>query len=470
MGRVCLLSANEQNCKPQAETKTLSLNLTERCNLACSYCYQVDRRDLKKKGMTFEEATSAISEQLSKEDEFNKVVIELIGGEVLLYWSLVKDIITWTLDRIPVWKKKNFMFFIDTNGTLLNDEMKSWFSERKNHVTLGLSLDGTPEAQNINRSGSYHLVAPNIPFFANTWPNQTVKMTISPQTIPMIFDGIIHIMQQGLLPAANVPLEDIWGSQEEKARHVLAFKKEIEKLVEFFGSYPELPLPSIIDLPIYSIVSKEDRTRPWCGSGRSMLAMDPGGQFLPCNRYAVMSFDQSLFDKPVGPILSKCRLCKFRPSCQTCEAHNWEINGNPNSRTNFHCEFSRLQIWGTALVHTKRLEKRVKEFAEMLPEERAKYSEEAKLVNQHLQALADILQEFEGYDEPFDPDIAMPDGWRQMVKDEAERGELGDLRSPNWTLLQLSDIKRKGQSSSENGLITLRRLKKESAADTSSHL
>ncbi|MBI2875159.1 MAG: radical SAM protein [Firmicutes bacterium] len=388
------MSLYEADCSPQVETKILGLNLTEQCNLNCSYCYQGARRDNRRNQMSFETATSAIDDHLSRDDEFKDVLIELIGGEVFLYWPLVRDVITWTLDRHSSWKK-HFSFFIDTNGTLLNDEIKAWLFERRHHVVVGLSLDGTPEAHDLNRSDSYALIEPHIPFFARTWPHQTVKMTLHPSTLPMLFRNITHVMSLGLPVSANVPLEDIWGPLAEKAGHVKIFKQEIEKLVDFFSSNSQIPLPSIIDLPIAAVTSEEDHDRPWCGSGRNMVAIETNGRILPCNRYAAMSFDQTLFDHPPIPKAVPCDGCFFKAACQTCEAHNWEVNGHPDARTSFHCEFIKVQIWGTAQVQAVRLEKRVREIKSMPEEERLAHQDELALIRRQLVSVAAVLEHLE---------------------------------------------------------------------------
>jgi len=373
--------------------RILSINITEQCNLQCVYCYQNQRRNRKKNLISLEVATDFIRHYLTRKDDLKRIVICLIGGEVLLYSSFVRDLITWTLDREHLWKNE-YGFFIDTNGTLLNDDLKDWFYERRNRVTIGLSLDGTPEAHNLNRSGSYALVAPHIPFVAATWPNQPAKMTISPLTIPMIFDGILHIMDQGIPVLANVPMENIWGSPDEKSKHVQGFKREIEKLVDYFASHPERPLPNLIDLPI-AIMTSKDRERPWCGAGRNMVAIDIDGKKLPCSRFSSMSFDQDLFNRPLLPNNSSCRSCFFTAACQTCEALNWEVNGNPQARTSYHCEFTKWQIWGTAQIHTLRLEKRLKEIMAMPKEEKAFLTEELSAIKEHLSRIAVILNELE---------------------------------------------------------------------------
>jgi radical SAM protein with 4Fe4S-binding SPASM domain len=353
--------------------------------------------------MEFDVAVAAIEDHLTRDDQFRKVIIELIGGEVFLYFPFIRELVAWTISRNARWKKE-LLFFIDTNGTLLNEEITCWLYKNRKHVFVGLSLDGTPEAHDINRCGSYASVQPHISFIAETWPHSIAKMTISPQTVPMIYEGVLHIMKKGLLVAANVPMEDIWGSPEMKAQYVEAFKGQMEKLVHFFGENHELPLPNIINLPI-PIINSEEHDRPWCGSGRNMIAIDTNGRVLPCNRYARMSFDQSLFDKPVAENTSQCRKCLFKPACQTCEALNWEVNGNPAARTSFHCDFTKLQVWATAQVLAMRLKKRIAKYKTMKEVERIHHKYDAATATWLLSSVALVLEEFEKHERL--SDIAM---------------------------------------------------------------
>jgi sulfatase maturation enzyme AslB (radical SAM superfamily) len=389
----------------------LTINVTQQCNLKCVYCYQLDRRNNRRNRISFEAASSAIEDCLTRNDGFEHVIIELIGGEVLLYSRFMKQLIDWTVARRRQWKKK-FSFFIETNGTLLTDELKEWMHARRGILAVGISLDGTPEAHDLNRCGSYARIAPHFPFLLETWPEQPVKMTISPATLPSVYDGILHLTNLGFRVAANVPMEDIWGSGEEKRGHVDTFRREIARLVRYFATHADMPLPSLIDLPLHSIEAP-DRDRAWCGAGINMVAVDEGDESLPCLRYASMSFDQSLWKEPLRPDQSRCGYCRFRPSCQTCEAHNWEVNGNPGSRTTFHCEFVKWQIWGTAQVHAMRLEKRMHRIRAMPPEEQRGRAGEIAAMEQHLSTVALVLDEFER--NPRIDDAGMMPGWKDHL-------------------------------------------------------
>jgi len=322
-------------------------------------------------------------------------MIEFIGGEVTLHWDMLTDLIDWAHGEAHRWTKHH-SFFIDTNATMLTEERKDWLRERRDWVIVGTSLDGTRDAHDINRCGSFDDVLPQLPFLVENWPDQTIKMTLSPATVPYLYRGILETMAHGFQVAANVPMEDIWGTAEQKAETVAEFRRQIEMLAAFFSENPDLPIPSIINLPI-QIIHSEERDRPWCGSGRSMAAVDVDGTLLPCNRYARMSFDHALIEKPIADVRLACTSCLFKPACQTCEAHNWEANGNPNARTRFHCEFTKLQVWGTAQVRFHRLSRLIAWIEKEYDEGRGSDQLDQELLFAHLQLqlISEILSHFE---------------------------------------------------------------------------
>lgn len=108
------------------------------------------------------------------DDTQGGVEISFIGGEPLMEFDLMKETYYYAKKVIT---DQQVIFYATTNGTLLNGEMKSWFSDHRKDFVLGLSLDGMPETHNHNRSNSYELI--DIDFFAQTWPQQGLKMTLS---------------------------------------------------------------------------------------------------------------------------------------------------------------------------------------------------------------------------------------------------------------------------------------------------
>ncbi|MFH0731312.1 MAG: 7-carboxy-7-deazaguanine synthase QueE [Candidatus Omnitrophota bacterium] len=74
------------------------------CNLSCGYC------DERKKNKFKEYSSEGLIASIVKE---NNIVVSFTGGEPLLYADFLKEI-------LPQLKKKGFIIYLETNGTLKN--------------------------------------------------------------------------------------------------------------------------------------------------------------------------------------------------------------------------------------------------------------------------------------------------------------------------------------------------------------
>lgn len=327
----------------------LQLIITEDCNLRCRYCFEHGKNP---KYMNIETAKKILENELSKESEFKKFVIDLSGGEVFLHFDFIKELVTYVKSKVNIWSKDVF-FFATSNITLLNDEMKQWLSENKNWISLGTSLDGIKQVHDYNRSNSYDDVIKNIGFLKDKYPNQSAKMTIGPDSIPHIYENFKHLEELGIPFTANVVYEDVWGNKYKKRELLRIFAQQLDKLVKHYTKNPNLPVPSLLNLALNRINMK-DIDNSWCGSGKYMKAYDVDGNSFPCHRYtyfcAKKHYSAQELNLEIDSTKDKCSSCKFMLACPTCAAYNWQENNNPNRRTNFHCEFIKLQLLATAIL------------------------------------------------------------------------------------------------------------------------
>ena len=132
--------------------RSIMLIITQRCNLSCVYCYEHNKTSAQ---MSFATAKAIIDKELVDED--TRYSIDLFGGEPLQNFPLIQKIYDYLI-HFPNQKiRNNTIIFATTNGTLINDENKQWFRDRKDKVILGLSLDGTRTAHNLNRNNSFDI-------------------------------------------------------------------------------------------------------------------------------------------------------------------------------------------------------------------------------------------------------------------------------------------------------------------------
>jgi len=341
----------------------LQLIVTEDCNLRCLYCFEGSKGP---KQMSIELAKQLLCRELNRDDGPNKYQIDLAGGEPLLNFENIKEIIEYCILNADKWKKE-FFFNIGTNLTLLNQDIEHWLEKNRDFVILSISLDGTRDVHNYYRCGSYDSVISNLPIYRRLYPSQGAKMTIGPETIGSIYESILHIESLGLSPDANVVFEPVWGDIEKKKKKCLRdFASQLALLIGHYASNINLTIPNLLTLPIHKLVSENKEDNRWCGSGINMRAYDTDGRELPCHRFSRLASNKVyLGNESVGcRIQSKCDNCMYVAVCPTCRGYNWEIFGNPDSRTSYHCEFIKLQILATAKLQYLRNKSKIKSLIE----------------------------------------------------------------------------------------------------------
>lgn len=251
--------------------KTIVLQITENCNLACTYCYQ----HAKKRSVINEDILKGIiSKSFEEQNDFDELEFDFIGGEPLLYMPLIRRVCEWTWSA-P--RSKPYMFFATTNGVCLNDDDKNWFRLHKDSFWLGISLDGTKVMHDINRCGSYDKIDKD--FFLHTWPDQYVKMTVSPRSIECFSEGVISLLEYGFKVTANLAYGVDWRDE----KYIAILTKELRKMVDYYLSHENVEPIMLLNMPLFKL-GKTDPER-YCGAGIGMVAYDVKGQVYPCQLF-----------------------------------------------------------------------------------------------------------------------------------------------------------------------------------------
>ncbi|OYP01370.1 (4Fe-4S)-binding protein, partial [Lachnotalea glycerini] len=118
---------------------TLSLEVVNKCNLNCSYCYLGEKKNT---SMSIDTAKKAIEIAVHEvQKQYDKtLVIYFIGGEPLIAFNVIYEIVAYTKSRCMEMNLK-YMFSITTNGTLLTKKIIDFFIKDKFEIKL--SLDGS---------------------------------------------------------------------------------------------------------------------------------------------------------------------------------------------------------------------------------------------------------------------------------------------------------------------------------------
>ena len=143
--------------------KAMCLNIAHDCQLRCKYCF-ASTGDFGKgrKLMSFETGKHAIDFLLENSGDRPNLELDFFGGEPLMNFKVVKQIVEYARSREAEYGKK-FRFTITTNGLLLDDEKIEFINKEMSNVVL--SIDGRKEVNDYfrvlpNGQGCYDMILP----------------------------------------------------------------------------------------------------------------------------------------------------------------------------------------------------------------------------------------------------------------------------------------------------------------------
>ncbi|WP_321299252.1 radical SAM protein [Marinifilum fragile] len=341
--------------------KDIFVLVTNKCNLRCSYCYEIEKNsDVISTKLLIEELKKELESSLQK---YKLVNIVFHGGEPFLAFEEMKEVSEWAWANFP---NNKVMCLATTNGTILTDEIKDWLTENKKRFYPTLSLDGGKEDHNLNRSNSFDRI--DFEFFKKNWPNLPVKMTTAPNTISRMFDNFLEIHKMGFLVNPSLAHEVDWSLEE----HLPLYAKELNKICQFYVENPKIEPSNNVALKLEyfspEFIIKHKRA---CGAGFNVLAFDVKGCKYPCHAFIsdlTKKYEkekvESIFDKlsaDSGVELSKeCENCFVFTACSPCYGLNHSYRGDMAKFDPVMCEFTKIRVLASANLHAKMLKNRVK--------------------------------------------------------------------------------------------------------------
>ena len=339
-------------------TKIVTITLTQACNLNCIYCYECHKST---KFMSFEKAKEIIDKELTSISKDKNIQFDLFGGEPFLNFQLIKQIVGYVEEK---YNDYNVMLFIATNGTLLTKEIKEWLKSKTQILQCGLSLDGTKEMHDYNRDNSFDLI--DLDFFANTYPEQIVKMTISQYSLKKLYECVKFCHEKGFQVSCNLAYGLDWSNKE----NVSILEEELLKLINYYLENLHIKPCSILDRPISSIAVLEKQAIRTCGAGWNMIAYDVDGESYPCQFFMPLSVgkekaeksktlnfnDEIIGDDKLDP---KCTNCVVKAICPRCSGSNYMQTGNIYLQDDNMCKLNKIIFKARAYFKAKLYEKGV---------------------------------------------------------------------------------------------------------------
>ena len=300
--------------------------------------------------MDFPLVKRILDEALNDDENFDEYEIDFFGGEPFLKFDLIRQAVYYARTTYP---EKMMVFMATTNGTLVHGEIKEWLRTHSEIFVCGLSLDGTKRMHDMNRSNSFDKI--DVDFFAKTWPNQAMKMTVSAETLPYISEGIIFMHEHGYRFTCNLAYDIDWSNPDNAS----LLERELMKLVDYYMAHPDVAPCQLLNVPIQMITSADPRQSfRQCGAGEEMFSYDVDGVAYPCQFFMPvtlgeerakeakkLTFRDELFREDFP---EPCRDCIALRVCQNCYGANYESTGDPMKKDDDWCRLQKIIFKATA--------------------------------------------------------------------------------------------------------------------------
>lgn len=362
-------------------TRNITFQITDDCNLCCSYCYQHNKGHHK---MPFEVAKKLIDGILTNDKSINSyvksenaigIVLEFIGGEPFLEVDLIDKIIDYFIEKCIIlhhpWIDR-FRVSICSNGVLyFTPKVQEFIKKHQTHLSFTISIDGNKTLHDACRvfpdgTGSYDLAIKAAKHYRKYYDAiLSSKMTLSPDNINFVFPALVNLWENDYnFIYCNCIYEKGWTIEHAKILYY-----ELKKVADYLlnNHLERIKGTSILNLDLSQQKNISDKN--FCGGDGNMLAVDYKGDLYPCLRYMESSIGQNQSPYIIGNVNDgigynqqtkdmiagldvtyqsqspqKCLDCPVSSECGWCSALNYQEFGTINKRTTYTCLMHKARV------------------------------------------------------------------------------------------------------------------------------
>jgi len=364
---------------------TMVLNVTNQCNLSCTYCYEygedkiVDTENGRQPKFMSEETARQSVDFMLRESGANKVAhVTFFGGETLLNFPVLVKTVAYARRR-GAELGKDVDFSLTTNATLLRPEVIEFLAEERIGVTI--SIDGPREMQDKfrvfhNGAGSYDVVAPKIKALLTRHRSRPIgaRVTLTSATLDVkrIFRHLteeLGFWEVGFAPVTTSPVRGHAISDSGYDRMLGQFRDLADEFLEASVANRHHGFSNVKETleELHKGVSK---AYP-CGAGLGLLGVATDGHVALCHRFAGSEThgvgtvrdgidrraQQAFLEKHHIANKTDCHTCWARPLCSGGCYHEAHTRYGDTGAANLHyCEWIRgwtdvcLRVYGELSV------------------------------------------------------------------------------------------------------------------------
>ena len=360
----------------ESNVKSVTFQVTDNCNMACTYCYQINKHHHKMDIQTAKKFLDRILDLENPDPYINLgntpgIILEFIGGEPFLEVQLIDQICDYFMQTCikldHPWLTK-FRISICSNGLLyFTPEVQKFITKWNYVLSFSISIDGNKKLHDscrvdLNGEGTYDRAIAAVKHYVSHFKGDIgSKMTLAPNNIMHTKEAVIGLLENGYKKIhLNCVYEEGWNY--DLARILYFQLKELADYILDKKIYKDINI-SMFDYEGFHPMDETDNSN-WCGGVNNlMLSVDYKGDIYPCIRYMESSLGSDQKPVIIGNIehgiyvteeekawkeelsdvtrknqsTEECWNCPIAFGCAWCSAYNYQKFGTVRHRATFIC-------------------------------------------------------------------------------------------------------------------------------------
>lgn len=338
---------------------TLTLEINQRCNLKCKYCYLGEKSGAK---MSLETAQRAINVAFDKTmiHRDRKLWIDFVGGESFLDMDMIRELVDYTLEKNREYHYQ-LLFSVTTNATIFDQEIVDFLVDKG--FGLKISIDGNKAVNDLNRVAStgysvHDKILSNMEYLKQfekrTGRYVQVTNVITGNNYDRYFETLVYLTQELGFKIIDTAI-DVGFNWTNQKMDVL--EKDIWRSFDYFIQAASNGKGFRWEFAEKVVEMKKERKRFYtCGAGIISMYVRTGGEVYACPGNLDSSVELGNIYKGIDRIKidnlkhlegienEKCQNCEIAPYCveRSCIMQNLAVTEDINKPIPIFCRMRKL--------------------------------------------------------------------------------------------------------------------------------